>query len=78
MRIDPHPLSITASGGKIMHRRTRQMDMGICDLRFAIYDCLNFASADCEDTEFQYPFPFPARFILNRWSAACNILRLRS
>jgi len=36
MRIDPHPLSITASGGNIMHSRTRQMDMGICDLRFAI------------------------------------------
>ncbi len=32
MRIDPHPLSITASGGKIMHRRTRQMDMRISDL----------------------------------------------
>jgi hypothetical protein len=78
MRIDPHPLSITSSGGKIMQRRTRQMDMRICDLRFAIYDCSNFAGGDCEYTKFQCPLPLPACFILNRWSAACRIFRLRS
>ena len=42
IRIDPQPLSITARGGKMIHNKTRQKDMIICDLRFNICDLRTF------------------------------------
>ena len=40
IRTDPHPLSITASGGKKMHRRTRRRP--IYDLLFVKTKICNF------------------------------------
>lgn len=50
IRTEPHPLSITARGGKKMHSRTRRRPIEIYDLRISICDYKSknfFTSAYC-------------------------------
>jgi hypothetical protein len=65
-------LSITARGGKKIHTRTRRIPIGIVDLRFAIVDLRNLI------IKVKNISLLPTNYCLNKWSAACSILSLRS